>query len=71
LCFSYISMYLICQVVTYGFESVVGIVIMVTAYCNILINPLIYATQYNVVKHPLANYCKCNKHDNQQPPAAN
>jgi len=58
------------QVVAAGFNSVLGVMIMVMAYCNIVFNPWIYMSKYDVVKLPLARLTKYNKVGNQQPPAA-
>ena len=62
---------LCCQVVSARFNSIAGVLVVTLAYCNIVFSPWIYMAQYDVVKRPLANCIKCNKLDNQQPPAAN
>jgi len=62
---------LCCQVVPPRFNSIVGNLVMMAAFCNIVFSPWIYMAQYDVVKRPLANCMTSNKLDNQQPPAAN
>jgi len=53
------------------FNSIAGTLVILAAYCNIIVNPLIYIAQYEVVKQPLVKCMKYTKLDNQLAPAAN
>jgi len=48
------------------FNSVAGTLVILAAYCNMFLNPLIYVAQYEVVKRPLSNCVHCNRVGAQQ-----
>ena len=56
------------QVVPSRFDSVAGTLMILAAYCNMFLNPLIYIAKYDAVKRPLVNWLKCNKVASQQQP---
>jgi len=56
------------QVAKSRFDSVGGVLAMLAAYCSIVVNPVIYIAQYEVVRRPLANCVKCITN---APPTAN
>ena len=55
-----------CQVAPSRFNSVAGTLMILAAYCNMFLNPLIYVAQYDVVRRPLASWVKCSQVASQQ-----